>query len=106
MFVYNRDVEEKIPVEGLHRKVLAHDEGLMVCEFLLEKDTLLALHHHPHKQITYVISGHLRYTVGDETREVGDGDSVLIAPDVPHQVMVLEDTRVIDVFTPAREDFL
>lgn len=106
MFVYNQEQPIVKGAPGVNRKVLAHDEGLMVCEFLLEKDHLLAKHSHPHKQITYVISGHLRYTVGDEVREVKDGDSVLIQPDVLHEVFVLEDTKVIDVFTPAREDFL
>lgn len=106
MFFYGHEIPAADAAPGIHRKVLAHDEGLMVCEFFLEKDTLLASHTHPNKQITYVIEGRLRYTVGHETREVGKGDSVLIPGDVPHEVFVLEDTRVADVFTPARADFL
>jgi quercetin dioxygenase-like cupin family protein len=106
MFFYNDDIELTDPAPGIHRKVLAHDDGLMICEFLLDEGTLLASHTHPNKQITYVVHGHLRYTVGDETREVHGGDSVLIPPNIPHEILVLEDTLVVDTFTPARADFL
>ena len=63
-------------------------------------------HAHPHEQITYIISGRCRYTVGAETKEVGTGDSVLIPGNVPHSIAVLETMKVIDAFAPAREDFL
>ena len=106
MFFYNEEIEEKEPAQGIHRKVLAHDDDLMICEFLLDEGTLLGNHTHPNKQITYVIHGHLRYTVGDETREVRGGDSVLIPANVPHEILVLEDTYVVDTFSPARADFL
>ena len=106
MFFYNDDIELTDPAPGIHRKVLAHDDGLMVCEFLLDEGTLLASHTHPNKQITYVVHGHLRYTVGDETHEVHGGDSVLIPSNVPHEILVLEYTLVVDSFTPARADFL
>ena len=106
MFVYNQEQSVVKAAPGVNRKVLAHDEGLMVCEFLLDEGTLLASHTHPNKQITYVVHGHLRYTVGDETRIVGAGDSVLLASNVPHSIIVEEDSYVIDVFTPLREEYL
>ena len=106
MFTYNNEVVAVPAGTGVQRKVLSHSEDLMICEITLEKDSVIAAHAHPHEQITYIISGKCRYTVGEETKEVSAGDSVLIPGDVPHSIVVLETMKVIDAFTPARKDFL
>lgn len=106
MFTYNRDVSLTPAGEGVTRKVLSHSEDLMICEICLEENAVIAAHAHPHQQITYIISGKCRYTVGETCKEVGAGDSVLIPGNVSHSIVVLETMKVIDVFSPAREDFL
>ena len=106
MFTYNREIQATPAGDGVLRKVLSYSENLMICEITLEKGSIIAVHAHPHEQITYIISGKCRYTVGEETREVGAGDSVLIPGNVSHSIVILEDMKVIDAFTPAREDFL
>lgn len=106
MFTFNHEVQAVPAGEGVQRKVLSHSDNLMICEITLEKDSIIASHAHPHEQITYIISGKCRYTVGDETKEAGQGDSVLIPGNVPHSIVILETMKVIDAFTPAREDFL
>lgn len=106
MFTYNHAVQATPMCEGVWRKILSYSENLMICEITLEKGSVIASHAHPHEQITYVISGKCRYTVGEETKEVGAGDSVLIPGNVSHSIVILEDMKVIDTFAPAREDFL
>lgn len=106
MFTYNNEIQATPMVEGVFRKVLSYSENLMVCEITLEQGSVIAAHAHPHEQITYIISGKCRYTVGEETREVSAGDSVLIPGDVMHSIVVLETMKVIDAFSPARKDFL
>lgn len=106
MFTYNQNVPSTPAGAGVIRKILSHDENLMVCEITLEKDSVIVAHAHPHEQITYIISGRCRYTVGTSTSEVAAGDSVLIPGNVSHSIVVLETMKVIDVFSPAREDFL
>lgn len=106
MFTFNHEITAVPAGEGVRRKVLSHSKDLMVCEITLEKGSVIASHAHPHEQITYIISGKCRYTVGEETREVGTGDSVRIPGNVPHSIVILETMKVIDAFTPAREDFL
>lgn len=106
MFTFGYDVPLQSGGKGVTRKVLSHSSDLMICEITLQKDAVIAQHAHPHEQITYIISGKCRYTVGDETKEVGTGDSVLIPGNVPHSIIVFEEMKVIDVFSPAREDFL
>ena len=106
MFVFGKDVQRKTVAQGIGRKVLAHDGKIMMCDFTLEKGAVLAEHHHPHEQVTYLISGKLDFQVGSERKILTAGDSAYMGPDVPHKVIVLEESRCVDVFTPMREDFI
>jgi quercetin dioxygenase-like cupin family protein len=65
-----------------------------------------AAHSHPHDQMAYVISGHLRVRAGEKTFEVRAGDSFVIQGGVEHQASALEPSVVLDVFTPYREDYV
>ena len=60
----------------------------------------------PHTQITYIVSGRYRFTIGDETREVGPGDTLLKQNGVMHGCVCLEGGVMLDFFTPMREDFV
>ncbi|WP_299655745.1 cupin domain-containing protein [uncultured Tateyamaria sp.] len=101
----------KFPVvktgEDVTRQVLADDPALMVVVFRFDAEGAVGdLHNHPHVQSTYVEKGRFRFTIGDETREVGPGDSFVIPSDVTHGCICLEPGTLIDCFTPRREDFL
>lgn len=105
-FVFGKDVAAQAVAPGATRKILAHAENIMVVDMHFEAGSVGATHMHPHEQVTYIISGRFRFTNGDETREVGAGDSLYFAPDVPHGTECLEAGHLIDVFTPCRKDFL
>jgi len=106
MFVTGKDVIAKEVSPGIFRKILTYNNELMVCEFFIKKGAVLNEHHHINLQNTYVISGKLEFSVDGETRVVTDGDSILMEADALHSVVGLEDTRVIDVFSPMRKDFI
>ena len=57
-------------------------------------------HAHDHESLVYVVSGHIRATVGDETRELGPGDAVLHPTRVVHNIEALVETRWIEVKAP------
>ena len=89
------------------RQVLSEHPSLMVVAFCFEKAGAVgALHNHPHVQSTYVESGRFRFTLGDTEREVGPGESFIIPSDLPHGCVCLEPGKLVDCFTPGREDFL
>ncbi|MDX8355353.1 cupin domain-containing protein [Cognatiyoonia sp. IB215182] len=92
--------------DGLSRKIGAHNDNLMVVEVHFETGTTAPLHHHPHEQITYVMSGKFEFTVGKEVYTVGSGDSLYKEPNIEHGATCLEAGTLLDVFTPHREDFL
>ncbi|MBN1837502.1 MAG: cupin domain-containing protein [Spirochaetales bacterium] len=64
-------------------------------------------HSHPHEQISYVVSGRVRYYLGEEHADLEAGDMVTIPAEVPHSIQLLSPTvRLADAFHPVREDFL
>ena len=92
--------------EGVTRRILAYNDGLMCVENTFETGAVGALHSHPHTQITYIISGRFRFTVGDKTYEVKAGDTLLKKDGIIHGCVALEGGVMLDFFTPAREDFI
>ncbi|RYZ03804.1 MAG: cupin domain-containing protein [Myxococcales bacterium] len=95
------------PEPGLTRRVLASSPALMLVEHRMEAGWVGTLHHHPHEQLVYVISGRLAVRCGSaEPFEVGAGGSFVVGGDVEHQASASEPCHVLDIFTPAREDYL
>ena len=106
MFTKNKDRESKPQLEGVHYKTLTYGAKTSLSEFSLKKGSVIPRHKHPHEQTGYMISGRMMFTIGTERFEAEPGDSWNIPGNVEHNVEVLEDTVVIEVFSPAREDYL
>lgn len=91
---------------GVTRRVLAYSKDVMTVENTFETGAVGAMHSHPHTQITYVVSGRFRFTIGEETREVGPGDTLLKQDGVRHGCTCLEAGILLDIFAPMRDDFV
>ena len=100
-----RDVAASFPEPGLTRQVLAFDERMMLVRHVMQPGWIGARHSHPHEQLVYVIRGHLRFTLGDAVFEAQSGDSFLVPGGVEHQASAMEESEVLDVFSPLREDY-
>ena len=83
-WVYHAEALPQAAGEGVTRRVLAYTDGLMCVENTFEKGAVGALHHHPHTQITYVVSGAFDFTVDGVTRTVRAGDTILKEDGVEH----------------------
>ena len=94
------------PEPGLTRRVGAHNEKLFLAEHRMEKGWIGAAHSHPHEQVVYVVSGHLRVVSAGRTFDVKSGDSFVVRGGVEHQASAIEESLVIDVFTPCRKDYI
>ncbi|MDE7262108.1 MAG: cupin domain-containing protein, partial [Oscillospiraceae bacterium] len=81
-WVFHRDALPQEAGPGVVRRVLAYNSQLMCVENQFEQGAVGALHSHPHTQITYVASGRFRFTIGDETKEVKAGDTLLKQNDI------------------------
>jgi quercetin dioxygenase-like cupin family protein len=101
---WSQEPEEQLsPTIG--RRVI-NTEKMTVAYITLAKGALVPQHDHPNEQIATVLQGRLRFRVGGAEFEAGPGESVPLASNVPHEVEALEDTIVLDVFSPVRDDWL
>ncbi|MEG0369498.1 MAG: cupin domain-containing protein [Hungatella sp.] len=107
MYVENKKIAVTDLGGGVSRKVLAYRENLMSVELHFDKGAIGAKHAHPHEQIGYIISGSLLYQeAGQEDKALIAGDTYCVAPNVEHGVVALEETMLLDMFTPMRKDFI
>ncbi|MBT9329779.1 cupin domain-containing protein [Paracidobacterium acidisoli] len=93
------------PEAGLLRQVLAYSGDLMLVRHLAEPGWVGTRHSHSHEQLVYVVRGRIRLACGDTESELAAGDSIIVPGGVEHQARALEDSEILDVFTPCREDY-
>jgi len=104
--VAHSEGNQSAPEKGLTRRVLAYNDKLFLAEHDMVKGWTGAVHSHPHEQIVYVVRGHLRVNCQGKTFDVRAGDTFVVRGGVEHGASALEDSRVIDVFTPCRQDYI
>ena len=106
MFRKKGSADKKELLEGVHLSTLVHGEKTLMGQFSVAKGSSIPSHSHPHEQTGFMVSGKLRFTIEDDVMEVAAGDSWCIPGGAEHSVQALEDTVVIEVFSPVREDYL
>ena len=99
-----------IPVErvadGVERQMIWGDR-VMVCRLRFSPHVATVVHSHPHEQITLVERGRVRFTIDGSERLASAGDVLHFPSELTHGATILdEETVLIDIFSPIREDFL
>jgi quercetin dioxygenase-like cupin family protein len=97
------------PVEQLSPSLgrqLVNTGNMTIARILLQSGALVRTHEHPNEQVANVLEGSLRFVVGGEEVVASAGESVVIPPNVPHEVEALADSVVLDIFSPPREDWI
>ena len=93
---------------GLHRRLVT-TERMMLAHVYLEKGCVVPKHEHENEQLTYILEGVLRFTLGEDESEVIDvsaGEVLHLPSNLPHMAEALEDTLDVDIFCPPRQDWL
>ncbi len=81
-------------------------KDLMMVKAFVPKGSVVPMHHHVYEQMTYVLSGSLLVKTEEKEVRLNAGEVISFLSNVPHEVLALEDSEVIDVFNPIREDFM
>ena len=105
-WVFLKDIEGEPAAHGVTRKVLAYSDNAMCVLNEFEQGAAGPIHSHPHTQLTYIGEGKFMFTIGEETKEVGKGDTLYKKGGVKHGCVCLEKGYMVDFFTPMREDFI
>jgi quercetin dioxygenase-like cupin family protein len=78
----------------------------MISQVRLKRGCKVPTHQHPNEQFACILEGSLRFGIGEEGRAERfelvalAGDIVTLPSNVPHSAEALEDTLVLDVFSP------
>jgi quercetin dioxygenase-like cupin family protein len=92
--------------DGINAR-LVNGERLSLGVVELDPGAVVQEHRHEHEQLGMVIRGAMRFRIGDETRELGPGETWTIPSNIPHEATAgPEGAVVIDVFAPVREDWV
>lgn len=97
---------EIVEVGKVSRKIRAHGGDLMMVEVFFETGGIGSEHRHVHEQVTYCLSGEFVFTIEGETVTLRAGDSLFFPASALHGTTCVSAGRLLDIFTPQREDFL
>ena len=99
----------QMPAEKMNphtiRRVL-HTDAMTIARLSISKGGAVPSHKHINEQVATVEKGALKFDLDGQEIVVSSGQSLAIPPNVPHGVVALEDTIVVDVFTPRRQDWI
>jgi quercetin dioxygenase-like cupin family protein len=103
---------EDMPKENLKPLLgrrLISTERMMLAHVYLEKGCVVPMHSHENEQLTYILEGVLRFSIGEDESEVVDvaaGEVLHLPSWLPHGAEALETTLDLDIFCPPRSDWL
>ena len=104
-YIKIEDIEPLEVVPGCRMRT-PFGENLMLSYLEMDEGAVVPLHDHPHEQGGILLEGQVELTIGDEVRVCEVGEMFLIPPNTPHKaVAVGGPARVLDVFSPIREDY-
>ena len=89
---------------GYHGKMV-HGDQLTWAFWTVEKGAVVPEHQHPHEQIMHVVEGDFEFTLDGEIKICKPGDIVHISSNLPHSGKAITPCKLMDVFSPAREEY-
>ena len=106
MFNRYAGVEARELLPGVTMRTLAHGERTLLAEVRLARGAVIPEHRHPQEQTGYLVAGRLEFSVAGESLVAEPGSSWSLPADLSHGASALEDSVVIEVFSPVRQDYL
>ena len=98
-----------IPAEQINPTIsrqFLSGERVTIARFELTRGGVVPRHSHENEQVSYIVTGALKFIVDGSNIIVRSGEVLQIPPNVPHAAEAIEDTLAIDVFTPVRQDWV
>jgi quercetin dioxygenase-like cupin family protein len=105
----NLHIWNEIPAQALSPQMsrrMIHRAMITIARLSLRAGAVVPRHGHESEQVSTVVSGRLRFVLDGCEVEVGAGESIEIPSNVAHEVRAMEDSEVLDLFSPRREDWM
>lgn len=98
------NIPSKEIIPGYHGK-LVHSEHMSIAFWEVNKDAEVPEHSHMNEQIMHVMEGNFEFTLDGKTKVYHPGDIVIIEPHKKHSGKALTPCKLMDVFSPTREEY-
>jgi quercetin dioxygenase-like cupin family protein len=82
-----------------------HGEKISCVFWDVKKYAKVNSHKHHHEQIMHVINGKFEFTLAGVKKIYNDGDLVIIPSNIEHSGLALTDCKLMDIFSPVREEY-
>lgn len=103
---------DDVPMETVNpmmRRQIITGELMTVARIFFKDGFLVPMHSHHNEQITQVISGQLKFRLGEngeQTIALGPGEVIVIPANMPHEALAVGDVVEMDMWAPRRDDWL
>ncbi|WP_405330013.1 cupin domain-containing protein [Leeuwenhoekiella sp. LLG6367-2.1] len=98
------EITSKEIMPGYNGK-LVHTQNTSLAFWEVQEGAEVPEHSHMNEQIMHVIEGEFEFTLDGETKVYYSGDIVVIAPHLKHSGKALTPCKLLDVFSPTREEY-
>ena len=102
--MYLNEINSKEIIPGLHGKIV-HGDSISWAFWDVEKGTVVPDHSHFHEQIMHVVDGEFEFTLNGKTSLHRSGSVVIIHSNILHSGKALTNCKLMDVFSPVREEY-
>jgi len=89
---------------GYHGKLI-HTQHMSIAFWEVEKGAAVPHHSHMNEQVMEVLEGEFELTVDGVTTIYTPGTLIVIPPNVPHSGKAITSCKLMDVFSPTREEY-
>ena len=103
-FYRHEDLERKHLIPGFAVQFV-HGDSMTLAYWNIDAGAKLPEHSHPHEQICNVIEGEFELVIDGKAITLRAGAVGVIPSHAVHSGTALTDCRVIDAFSPVRDDY-
>ncbi len=96
------DARELFP--GYHGRIV-HSAQMTFALWDVEPGAAFPEHSHPHEQVVHLLDGEFELTAGGTTSRLRPGTMAVVPPNTLHTGRALTRCRIMDVFSPTRDDY-
>ena len=99
-----KNLKQREIIPGFNGKFV-NGENITWAFWDIKKDSSIPDHFHIHEQIMHVISGDFEFTINGLTSVFSEGDTIVIPSNIAHRGKALTNCKIMDVFSPKREEY-
>jgi len=104
MFLEISDIDKREIIKGFSARFV-HAKNFTIAYWDVVAGAELPEHSHHHEQTSQVLEGKFELSIAGKTKICEPGMIAVIPSHVIHKGKALTDCRILDIFSPVREDY-